>query len=284
MSDAAHVGSFEHVVFNKPFKVAPKIEDWDTPDNYTRRRLANEPPVADKIKVWLVQKTESGWGSVCSRKYGFDDSPDAEIIAAGFNRGKEHGAVGIGRHGNILQWGFKGSPSQMSPAGKNLYVNCIVYMAGFDGKLPLIHREGSHRDNALRLAALITQIKDKSFFERTFSQDLIGKYKDDPDGLVKHYNDHYELICRDQTFQIDKELQSLGIASNRKIETLAALIELLTDKENEAIAQKLLGRYTTQNFTDHDQWRQWYDANKERIYFSDVGGYKFRVVPEGYLD
>jgi hypothetical protein len=231
-----------------------------------------------------VQKTESGGRSAVTRQYGFDDSPDAEIIAAGFNSEKYHGAVAIGRHGNILQWGFKGSPSEMTEAGKNLYVNCIVYIAGFDGKLPLIHREAGHRDNVLRLAALITQITNKSLFERTFSKDRMVKYKDDPGGLVKYYNDHYELIYLDQAFEIDKELQSLSIASNRNVETLSRLIELLDDKETEEIAQKLLGRYTLQDFTSHNQWQKWYDANKERIYFSDVGGYKFRVVPEGYLD
>ena len=284
MSDAAHVGSFEHEVFNKPFKVTPKIEDWDTPDNYKGRKLPNEAQVGDKIKVWRVQTTESGWGSAVTRQYGFDDSPDAEIIAAGFNREKVHGAVAIGRHGNILQWGFRGSPSEMSPAGRNLYVNCIVYMAGFDRKLPLVHREGSHRDNVLRLASLITKVEDKSFFERTFSKDLMGKYKDDPNGLVKYYLDDYELIYKDRAYMIDSELKSLGIASNRKTETLETLIEYLSDKDKEATAGKLLGRYTEKKFQTQEQWKKWLDDNRGRIYFSDVGGYKFRVVPKGYFN
>ena len=284
MGDAAHVGSFEHEVFNKPFKVKVKVEEWDAPDNYKRRRLANEPEIGDKIKVWRVQTTKTGWGSVVSRKYGFADSPDAEIIAAGFNRGKEHGAAAIGRHGNVLQWGFRGSPSEMSEAGWRLFVNCIVYAAKFDGKNPLVHRESSHRDNALRLGALITQIKDKSFFERTFSKDLTNKYKDDPDGLVKYYNDNYELIYKDRVFMIDSELKSLGIASNRKTETLETLIEYLSDKDKEATAGKLLGRYTEKKFQTQEQWKKWLDDNRGRIYFSDVGGYKFRVVPKGYFN
>jgi hypothetical protein len=272
------------VVFNKPFKVTPKIEDWDTPDNYKGRKLPNEAQVGDKIKVWRVQTTESGWGSAVTRQYGFDDSPDAEIIAAGFNREKVHGAVAIGRHGNILQWGFRGSPSEMSPAGRNLYVNCIVYMAGFDRKLPLVHREGSHRDNVLRLASLITKVEDKSFFERTFSKDLMGKYKDDPNGLVKYYLEDYELIYKDRAYMIDSELKSLGIASNRKTETLETLIEYLSDKDKEATAGKLLGRYTEKKFQTQEQWKKWLDDNRGKIYFSDVGGYKFRVVPKGYFN
>ncbi len=286
MSDAAHVGSFGHEVFNKPFKVKVKVkvEEWDTPGNYKSRRLVNEPEVGDKVKVWRVQNSGKSYGSVVARRYGFTDSPDAEIIAAGFNSGKEYGAVGIGRHGNILQWGFSMAPSKMTEPGRRLLVNCIVYIRRFDGRKPLVYRQASHRDNALRLGSLITKIKDKSFFERTFSKDLMDKYKDDPDGLVKYYNDNYELIYKDRVFMIDSELESLGIASNRKTETLEKLIEYLSDKDKEAAAGKLLGRYTEEKPQTPEQWKKWLDANKGRIYFSDVGGYKFRVVPQGYLD
>ncbi len=284
MSDAAHVGSFGHEVFNKPFKVKVKVEEWDTPGSYKRRRLVNEPEVGDKVKVWRVQNSGKSYGSVVARRYGFTDSPDAEIIAAGFNSGKEYGAVGIGRHGNFLQWGFSAEPSKMTEPGKRLFVNCIVYISRFDGKLPLVHRESSHRDNALRLAALITQIKNKSFFESTFAAELMTKYESDPDGLVKYYLDDYELIYKDRVFMIDSELKSLGIASNRKTETLETLIEYLSDKDKEATAGKLLGRYTEEKFQTQEQWKKWLDANRGRIYFSDVGGYKFRVVPQGYLD
>lgn len=284
MGDAAHVGSFEHEVFNKPFKVNVKVEEWDAPGNYKRRRLVNEPEIPDKIKVWKVQETGKSSGSVVARRYGFTDSPDAEIIAAGFNSGKEYGAVGIGRHGNFLQWGFSMAPSKMTEPGKRLFVNCIVYIRRFDGKKPLVHRQAGHRDNALRLGALITQIKDKSFFERTFSKDLMNKYKDDPDGLVEYYNDNYELIYRDKAFLIDEELESLGINSNRRIETLEKLIEYLSDKDKKTTAGKLLGRYTEETLQTPEQWKKWLDVNRDRIYFSDVGGYKFRVVPQGYLD
>ncbi len=284
MGDAAHVGSHQHKVFEAPLKVTTKVESWDRPDNYKRRQLANEPDVPDKIEVWRVQKSGKTFGGVVSRRYGFEDSPDAEIIAAGFNDGKEYGAVGIGRHGNFLQWGFSGAPSIMTEAGKRLFINCICYIKAFDGKGALVRRQGSHRDNALRLAALITQIKDKSFFSNTFSEQLQEKYKDDPEGLVKYYLDDYEFIYREDVFRIDRELKSLGIESNREVESLQKLISLLEDGNKAQMAKKLLGRYTSENFERGKQWQEWFDASKERLFFSDVGGYKFFVAPEGYLD
>ncbi len=82
---------------------------------------------------------------------------------------------------------------------------------------------------------------------------------------------------------MDEELKGLGIDSNRKIESLQRLIELLDDPQRAATARKLLSRYTDRSFETAAQGRQWLDENKGRIYFTEVGGFKFKVVPEGYL-
>ena len=140
MGDAAHVGSQPHEVFAGPHRVSPSVETRDTPRNY--RRFPGGPQLPDKMQVWLVQKTGKGFGGVVSRSWGYGDSPDAEVIVAGFNRGKEYGAVGIGRHANFLQWGYSAPPSQMTDDGRRLFINCVHYIRRFDGKPPLVRREG----------------------------------------------------------------------------------------------------------------------------------------------
>jgi len=282
MGDAAHAESLEHEVYSRPFKVEPEFEFRQTPTNY--RGFPDGDKLPDKMKVWLVQDTGKNYGGVVARSHGFTDSPDAEILALGFNRGKEYGAVGVGRHGNILQWGYSAPPSKMTQAGKNFFLNCICYVHRFDGKAPLVRRSSSHRMNAIRLAALIDRIKDESFFSSTFSPDLKKKYEGDPNGLVQYYRDDFELIYRDRTFQIDNELKSLGINSNRSIDTLERLISLLKDDTHADTARLLLARYMNQSFESPAQWQSWLEANRDRIFFSDVGDYKFLVAPEGYLD
>jgi hypothetical protein len=79
-------------------------------------------------------------------------------------------------------------------------------------------------------------------------------------------------------------LKDLGIPSNRRIATLERLVELLEDSKTSATAQRLLKRYTDRDFATPQQGRQWLQQNRNRIFFSDVGGYKFFVVPEGYLE
>lgn len=283
MADAAHAGSLEHEIFTKPFKVEPQFEYFKTPSNYYDRHLGDDK-LPDQMKVWLVQKTGKRYGSVVARSYGFTDSPDAEALVLGFNTGKEYGAVGIGRHGNFLQWGYWAPPSQMTEAGKKLFLNCICYIHKFDGKAPLIHRASSHRWNAIRLAALINRIKDERFFSSTFPPELKKKYEGDPNGLVKYYKDDFELIYRDNVFLIDDELKSLGIKSNRHIDTLERLISLLEDENHADTARNLLARYTNESFQSPQKWQSWFQDNKDRIFFSDVGGFKFFVVPEGYIE
>ncbi len=129
MSDAAHVGSLEHDVYRKPFAVNPATELWDRPSNYLRYEGGDKLP--EKMNVWLVQQSGEKAASVVSSSNGFEDGNDAEIIALGYNVGKYYGAVGIGRDGNFLQWGYHAPPSQMTAAGKKLFVNCIKYISNF---------------------------------------------------------------------------------------------------------------------------------------------------------
>jgi hypothetical protein len=281
MSDAAQGEPPKHVVFDRPFKVEPDFENWKTPGNY--RRFPGGDKLPAKLKVWRIQETGKGYGGVVSRSWGFNDSPDAEVLTPGFNSGKESGAVGVGRHGNFLQWGFSAPPSKMTDAGRRFFLNCVCYIHRYDGQPPLVRRLKSDRINPIRLALLLKKIKKKSFFEAAFTSEQIKEYARNPKGLAKFYEDSYELIYWDKVYRIDAELRSLGIESNRTLRSLEQLIAMLSQEKTAAKARLLLERYTVETFESPEQWQEWLNGCRERIYFSDVGGYKFRVIPEGYL-
>lgn len=291
MKDAAHAESLEHEVFQKPFKVEPEFEYRDTPPNYHRRHLG-EGKLPDKMKVWRVQDHSKVYGkipnSVVARAYGFTDSPDAEVLAKGFNTGKEYGAVGVGRHGNYLQWGYSLPPSKMTEAGRKFFLNCICYIHKFDGKAPLIRAVSHHRLNTIRLAPLVDRLRKSAEENKNITpyipMVLLNKYAGDPNGLVQYYKDNLEFIYQGKIFYIDNELKSLGLDSNRSVDTLRQLIGFLEDKTNADTARLMLERYTNRSFQNSEGWKQWFGENRDRIFFSDVGGYKFLVIPEGYLD
>lgn len=278
----------DHEVYSEPFKVEPQFETIKTPGNY--RKYPDGDKLPSQMKVWRVQETGKRIGGVIARSYGFTDSPDTEVFALGVNTGKEYGAVGVGRHGNVLLWGYSAPPSKMTSAGRKLFLNCIHYIQRFDGKGPLIRTIAQHRLNTLRLAPGAERSwrrRKKENNKRVtpyIPDDVTEKFLGDPNGLVQYYKDNIEFIYLDRQFRVDSELKSLGFNSNREITTLERLISLLKDEKNAETARSLLARYTDQSFRELEEWQSWFEQNKERIYFTDVGGYKFLVIPEGYID
>jgi hypothetical protein len=261
---------------------------WPTPDNYRANSLDGKalPP---KLKVWRVQNSGQDFGSVVSCGYGYSDSPDAEVLAPGYNLGKQYGDVGIGRHASFLQWGFSAPPSKMTEAGRALFLNCICYIRKFDGKPPLIRAVNVYasRQDAIRYALIIDRVRDGSFLANIFPQAQLDQYRGKAEAFAQFWQDNAELVYREGTinhmlYRVDEELKSAGIPSNRTVAALEQMIGLLKDSKTAGKGRLLLSRYTLEQFDMPDQWQAWFDTNKSRIYFSDVGGYKFRVVPAGY--
>ena len=69
----------------------------------------------ENLKVWKVE-TKSFPAidpGLVYHPYGFEDSPDAELIASGLNSKDPH-AIALARQGNFFLWGFSASPSDMT--------------------------------------------------------------------------------------------------------------------------------------------------------------------------
>jgi hypothetical protein len=287
MGDAAQGEPRKHKVFESPLKVTPQFEYMPTPSD-SRRYLGGEHLPA-RMKVWRIQS--GGAGGVVSRSWGYEDSPDAEVLTPGYGD-KENGAVGVGRHGNFLQWGFSAPPSRMTEAGRAFFINCVVYISSFDGASPLVRKVRTHRIGVENAALTLSKVEDGSItlgdqasFLKRFPKHLLREYKDNWHGLLDFYCTHRELIYVDGkgVYHVDRPLAALGIKSNRQIESLQKLINMLETEKTTKQTRLLLRRYTEETFDTAAEWQSWFDQNRERIYFSDVGGYKFRIVPKGYL-
>jgi hypothetical protein len=68
------------------------------------------------------------------------------------------------------------------------------------------------------------------------------------------------------------------------LDSLEQLIGLLQDETKAETAKLLLARYTHPSFQDAEDWKQWFENNRDRIFFSDVGGFKYFVAPKDYLN
>jgi hypothetical protein len=317
LGDAAHGIRADHEVFHKPYEVDIALEDRPTPSNY--RNWPEGENLGPTIKVWKVQERGwsaerpndfSILPGMVSDPYGFGDSPDAEVFAGGINM-KSPEAVAIGRHGNFLLWGFYSAPSGLSPEARKCLVNAICYIRKFDGRKPFVHKVRGRlaRQWALVYAFAYREISNQQRFTESqsesvrkdpakmaelhrmkmeqyraqFPEDVRRQLGSDPSRYIEYYRKTLEFLRPTVKpgfpFEADEDVQRLGL-SNRKVELLDQCISMLERKDRPELAVRILQRYTTKNFVDPGRWRSWLEANRRRLYFTDIGGYKFLVAPE----
>lgn len=177
-----------HPLFQSPRNVELTFTEMRTPGEYPFYALKAPPPT---MRVWRVQEKDYPDidPGLASDLYGFDDSPDAEVIARGIS-GKGPETVSIGRQGNYLMWGYSAQPSEMTEEGRSVFVNAVVYMKQFDGRKPLVRREKSSRLWALRTAAFPRMLSDE--YARAESQRLRDAFREHPDWLPVEYKGKQE--------------------------------------------------------------------------------------------
>lgn len=74
--------------------------------------------------------------------------------------------------------------------------------------------------------------------------------------------------------QVDEEMKALKL-SNREVKSLDVLIRMMEREEAGEKAMLLLKRYTNQTFENTKDWRKWYNEYKDKLFFTDLGNYKF---------
>ncbi len=268
-----------HEIFHQPHKVEIRFEEMPTPEDY--RHWPGGDKLGKTLKAWRVQtkKFPEIDPGLVSDPYGFADSPDAEVISGGLNS-KGPDSVALGRHGNFFLWGFSAGPSDMTPEMRTCFVNTVHYIKKFDGQKPLVRRTSSGREWALVCAGYLKQISDERFLTRNFPEDLRQRFGKDPEKYTAYYQENLEYLHRvGELVVVDEDVRQLGV-SNRKVELLERCVGLLEKGEQPELALRVLKRYTTETFAEAGAWRAWLDKNRGRLFFTDVGGYKFLVGPE----
>jgi hypothetical protein len=267
-----------HAIFHKPHQVAIRYEDLPTPENY--RHWPGGEKLGKTMKGWKVQtkKFPEIDPGLVSDPYGFADSPDAEVISSGLNS-KGPDAVVLGRHGNFFLWGFSAQPSDMTPEMRTCFVNTVHYIKKFDGQKPLVRKTSSGREWALVCAGYLKQISSEDFINRNFPEDLRRRFGKDPEKYLAYYKENLEYLHRSNNHVVvDEDVKGLGL-SNRRVELLDRCVALLEKGEQAELALRVLKRYTAETFIEAKEWRAWLDKNRDRLFFTDVGGYKFLVGP-----
>lgn len=102
----------------------------------------------------------------------------------------------------------------------------------------------------------------------------LGRRATYPDGPLLR-----PLSCAKSSCQEWQAGGSTELAEVRRVELLDRCVTKLEKHDQPELALRLLKRYTTAKFETPREWRKWLDDNRSRLFFSDVGGYKFFVAP-----
>jgi hypothetical protein len=119
--------------------------------------------------------------------------------------------------------------------------------------------------------------------DRALPTSLRQQFGLNADRYEAYYRENLEYLHpvggRHGTFDVDEEAKAVG-PSNRRVEFLDRCLQMLEKKDKPDRALRLLKRYTNESIENAAEWRKWLDQNRSRLFFSDVGGYKFFVGPE----
>jgi hypothetical protein len=118
----------------------------------------------------------------------------------------------------------------------------------------------------------------ENFVKRALG-DKFQIYGTDVDKYHKFYADNLPYLYGSAMFDdfiVDEDVKSLGL-SNTDIRLLDKAISMLENNNNVEKAQRILDRYTLCTFESPKEWRDWYETNKKRIFFTQSGGWYFMV-------
>ncbi len=293
----------QHPIFHGPIPVEMKVDTTPTPPDYPKWTFVKEcpktlptlailkkegyPPSEDEMKKNPPKLDDLDESGIVTSDNGFLDSPDTEWIAGGIHmKGPDY--FSIGRQGHVLQWGFFGSPDEMTETGRRVFLNAVYYISTFKGAPILALRDQEPRDDlALTLGFLDTAYKDETdrVLQREFGKDVPADARLPRDARrawflkIRPYLYH-EGDAFTGRFVIDEDAQSLGIPNYDAKLLQRCVAELGRGADGER-ASRLLARYTDEHFKDPADWQRWLDQDEKSLFFSDTAGYKFRVASLG---
>ncbi len=116
--------------------------------------------------------------------------------------------------------------------------------------------------------------------------EVVERFGTDLEAYLEYYEANEEYLVPGSarlSYVVDDDAASLK-TSNRDPVILDTAISLLEQDGENALARRVLDRYTDESFDTASQWREWFDSKAARLYFAEVNGHKFEVAPEPLRD
>ena len=116
-------------------------------------------------------------------------------------------------------------------------------------------------------------------FLKKYQKELYARFGTDSEAYIKYYDENKDYFYSEDAMYVmslDEDVKSLGIPYYDK-RILDKTIGMLEKGQEVEKAKRILNRYTMVNFNTPAEWRNWYEKNKSRMFFTEPGGYYFMV-------
>ncbi len=257
----AHHIKTDHEIFKGPFKVDISLKNRPTPSPIFHYFDGLDMPA--EIPMWEANTEgyHDGKGyriGMVARGWGFEDSPDAEIISSG-ECDKAKTAVAIGRHGNFFLWGFAGSPDYMTEEAKQVFANAIVYT----------HKHANDKRIAKKYN---DRIATKVYIDEL----IYYTTKRSHDSHVELYKDYNKAMLEEQKTIREKQERGEELTEREK---MMLSFEPQATLTREQYLKKNIGRHVWSKITGLDTLavRKYLNENRDYFYSEPDGFYDLKV-------
>jgi hypothetical protein len=212
---------------------------------------------------------------------GLCDSPDVEVVATQRASDGRRGAVVV-RQGHLVFWGVDQEVRLQSLAARRAFVHAIRWAADHDRAPRLVQRVSESRDAFEEWLELAFAGDGQRAARERVGAQLVAECGGDVAACRAWIEAHrpHVLWSAERGFEIDQDARALEI-DNRSVDALFTCADELEgdDRERAAHALAFLRRATGQDFATSAEWLAWLEPREERLFHSDVGGYRFFEVP-----
>lgn len=230
-------------------------------------------------------KYNDGW---CTYTYAIDGCPELEVICGGVND-KTPKAGAIWRQGNLLHFGFEPPPSALNRDGAALLVNSIAYISRFVDDRPIIYTPSPFKskirffNRAVVHGAL--EAGDINRLKYYVTADTFTALNEMDLERAKTWAEQYVRYVKPGEggkLEIDLNAFKFGISPASDKFLAEAIDNIKTPGPRSALAKEMLDRYVPTGpvvRSDPTAWEQWHDQNRDYLFFSDSGGYRWYIDP-----
>jgi hypothetical protein len=238
------------------------------------------PMVSDRAKNW-----RAGWVTYSD---GFENNPDVEVVCGGENE-KAATAAAVWRQGNLLHFGFEQDPADLNENGRRLLLNSIAYISKFTEDRPIAVTPSVFAGKVglprTYLDRRISNGFSREDLEWIIAPDLLSRLEAMaiPE-MQKWFTNNRGYLhpsdTADKKLEIDAQAKDLGIAFDN-ISFFEKCVAKLSGAQSSA-ANDLLQRYApteTANLKTSAEWSRWLKENRDYLFFSDQGDYRWYIDP-----